>query len=74
MCAFLLRNLLTSFVSLSLGTFEGGQAALNDALGFLKREFGPDGYNIMTNNCNHFSDALCRRLLQRPIPSGNTQS
>lgn len=49
--------------------FEGGQAALNDALAFLKREFGPDGYNIMTNNCNHFSDALCRRLLQRPIPS-----
>ena len=65
---FLLGRSAESSVCIELGLFEGGQSAVNDALASLKSEFGPDGYNIMTNNCNHFSDALCRRLLQRAIP------
>ena len=31
-------------------------------------QFKPDSYNILTKNCNHFSDALVRRLLAKPIP------
>ena len=54
--------------SLDMGTFEGGEPAVNAALSALTPGFGPDGYNIMLSNCNHFSDALCRRLLGVPIP------
>jgi len=54
--------------SVVVGSFDGNATALNDALHSLSKQFGPSGYNIMTQNCNHFSDALCRRLLQLSIP------
>jgi hypothetical protein len=35
----------------------------------LRNEFGPNSYNILTKNCNHFAAALVWSLLRRPIPS-----
>lgn len=54
--------------SITLGTFEGGQGALSRALDELKPFFDPSSYNVITKNCNHFSDALSRQLLDTPIP------
>ena len=31
-------------------------------------KFGPNDYNILQNNCNHFAQALVWNLLQKPIP------
>ena len=56
--------------AIDLGMFEGGAPALSAALSDLRPHFQPDSYNILTRNCNHLSDALCRRLLNgQPIPS-----
>jgi hypothetical protein len=54
--------------SVVIGQFDGNASAVNSALHALSKQFGPDGYNIMTQNCNHFADALCQQLLKRPIP------
>ena len=35
----------------------------------LRSEFGPQNYNILTKNCNHFSNALVWVLLRREVPS-----
>ena len=34
----------------------------------LREEFGPDRYNLIRRNCNHFANALVWRLLRRTIP------
>ena len=34
----------------------------------LRDEFGPDRYNLIRRNCNHFANALVWRLLGRSIP------
>ena len=54
---------------INMGTFPGGHAevqAVVDSLG--DEKFGPDDYNILRNNCNHFAAALCWKLLQKKIP------
>ncbi len=48
-----------------MSAFRGTRA---QAVSDLRPRFGPADYNICTNNCNHLSDALCRRLLGKPIP------
>jgi len=52
-----------------IGFIEDGPRKVSDAISALGRHFGPDAYNIMTNNCNHFANALCMQLLGKPIPS-----
>mmetsp|Transcript_17721 Transcript_17721/g.34367 ORF Transcript_17721/g.34367 Transcript_17721/m.34367 type:complete len:255 (+) Transcript_17721:115-879(+) len=54
--------------SIELGVFEGGSAELQSAISDLREEFGPDKYNLIRRNCNHFSNALVWRLLRRTIP------
>jgi hypothetical protein len=53
---------------IEMGAFDGGQSELNKAISELRDVFGPDDYNIIRKNCNHFSAALCWKLLQRAIP------
>lgn len=55
--------------SLDVGSFEGGSAAFKKVLDDLRSEFGPNNYNILTKNCNHFSNALVWALLRRQVPS-----
>lgn len=55
--------------SILLGSFEGSQADLNRALDEVKEDFGPDDYNLIRKNCNHFANALVWRLLGRSIPA-----
>eukprot|EP00804_Cyclotella_cryptica_P010693 CCRYP_005493-RA/>CCRYP_005493-RA protein AED:0.04 eAED:0.04 QI:548/1/1/1/0.5/0.2/5/2118/209 len=54
--------------SIELGTFEGGSSELNAAISDLREDFGPDRYNLIRRNCNHFANALVWRLLGRSIP------
>ncbi|GMH92228.1 hypothetical protein TL16_g12284, partial [Triparma laevis f. inornata] len=54
--------------SLNMGTFEGSAADIRAAVSDLRDDFGPNSYNILTKNCNHFSDALCLRLLNVNAP------
>ena len=49
--------------AVAVGTFDGGQPRLRECLEKLRPEFAPESYNIVTKNCNHFADALCRELL-----------
>ena len=35
----------------------------------LKEEYKAREYSLVSQNCNHFADELCRRLLNKRIPS-----
>jgi hypothetical protein len=35
----------------------------------LKEKFKANQYNLLCQNCNHFSEALCLQLLGKKIPS-----
>ena len=53
-----------------MGAFEGTQSDVKAAIHALgDADFGPDGYNVLTNNCNHFGDALCRSLVGVGVPT-----
>jgi len=54
--------------SIELGSFDGGSSELNSAISNLREEFGPDRYNLIRRNCNHFANALVWKLLGRTIP------
>lgn len=54
--------------SIELGSFDGGSSELQSAISDLRDEFGPDRYNLIRRNCNHFANALVWRLLNRSIP------
>lgn len=54
--------------SVNMGTVEGGQSAVDDAISRLRGEFGPDRYNLINRNCNSFSDAFCQELTGKGIP------
>mmetsp|Transcript_15982 Transcript_15982/g.24156 ORF Transcript_15982/g.24156 Transcript_15982/m.24156 type:complete len:244 (+) Transcript_15982:67-798(+) len=54
--------------SIELGSFEGGSAEVSSAISDLREDFGPDRYNLIKRNCNHFANALVWRLLRRTIP------
>ena len=34
----------------------------------LQSNFGPDAYNLIHKNCNHFANAFVMKLIGRPIP------
>ncbi|KAL7550734.1 hypothetical protein ACHAWF_013946 [Thalassiosira exigua] len=54
--------------SIELGAFDGGSSELQSAISDLRDDFGPDRYNLIRRNCNHFANALVWRLLGRTIP------
>jgi len=55
--------------SIELGAYEGGSGELRSVISDLRRDFGPYEYNVVTKNCNSFSNALVWSLLGRQIPS-----
>jgi hypothetical protein len=55
-----------------MGTFDGGIQELRRALDILKGHgggFGPEDYNLVRKNCNHFTNALCWELMRKQIPA-----
>jgi hypothetical protein len=53
---------------IDLGSFDGGQAELKKAISVLRDDFGPDDYNLIRKNCNHFANALVRKLMNKAMP------
>lgn len=64
---------------IELGSYEGGTKELNQALDELRSSnnsnnntytggYGPNDYNLIARNCNHFCNALSWKLLRRQIP------
>jgi deubiquitinase DESI2 len=54
---------------LLIGTMDGGSSEIKtfvDALG--DEKFGPNDYHILRNNCNHFANEFCRKLVNKPLP------
>lgn len=54
--------------TIEMGAYDGGQAELQRAISELRDSFGPDDYNLIRKNCNHFANALCWKLLRRTLP------
>jgi hypothetical protein len=56
--------------TIELGSFDGGTQELNKALDEIRHHggFGPNNYNLIRKNCNHFCNALSWQLLRKPIP------
>ena len=55
-----------------MGAFDGGIQELRRALDTLKGHdggFGPEDYNVVRKNCNHFANALCWALMRKSIPA-----
>jgi len=48
---------------LLIGIMDGGQSELKKALDDLRDLFGPNDYNIIKRNCNHFANALVGKLV-----------
>ncbi|KAF4658030.1 hypothetical protein FOL47_008205 [Perkinsus chesapeaki] len=56
-------------IAIDMGRTSLTMRQIDSALDRLRDEFRGDTYNIVKRNCNHFSDALCRAVLGRPLPS-----
>ncbi len=55
--------------SISLGTTLLSIEEILDAIEELKVEYIGCSYNLFTKNCNHFTNDLCLKLMNQPIPS-----
>mmetsp|Transcript_20441 Transcript_20441/g.19660 ORF Transcript_20441/g.19660 Transcript_20441/m.19660 type:complete len:253 (-) Transcript_20441:133-891(-) len=55
--------------TIEMGTFQGGSSELSTIIHDLRSDFGPDKYNLIKQNCNHFANALIWALLGRVIPA-----
>mmetsp|Transcript_10590 Transcript_10590/g.14942 ORF Transcript_10590/g.14942 Transcript_10590/m.14942 type:complete len:277 (-) Transcript_10590:42-872(-) len=55
--------------SIVMGVYGGGSSGLRVILDDLRSDFGPSDYNLLTKNCNTFSNAFVHSLLGRPIPA-----
>lgn len=55
--------------TLALGITKKTQTELNSHLESISKEFNSDNYDLLNNNCNHFSDNIVRFLLGEGIPS-----
>lgn len=57
------------YKAVPLGSARGSREDLQRAMTDIRREFPASGYDLLSRNCNHFSDALSQRLCGQPIPS-----
>ncbi|EDR29738.1 hypothetical protein, conserved [Entamoeba dispar SAW760] len=55
--------------SINMGIFRGNYKDLQYIVDSLRSEFAPGTYNLYNKNCNCFSNTLCLKLVQHPIPT-----
>ena len=55
--------------TIDMGSFEMTQSHFEKIMRQMKREYTARSYNLMSRNCNHFSNAVCMKLLNKPIPA-----
>ncbi|GAA0164507.1 cysteine protease [Lithospermum erythrorhizon] len=51
-----------------LGTIDMTRSEFRSFMENLSNEYHGDSYHLITKNCNHFTDEVCRRLTGKPIP------
>ncbi|KAH7366208.1 hypothetical protein KP509_18G067800 [Ceratopteris richardii] len=54
--------------SILLGTTDLSPMEIYDVMEDLASQYTGDAYNLLTKNCNHFSNDLCMRLTKKPSP------
>eukprot|EP00922_Rhytidocystis_sp_ex-Travisia-forbesii_P072027 GHVS01107446.1.p1 GENE.GHVS01107446.1~~GHVS01107446.1.p1 ORF type:complete len:163 (+),score=44.55 GHVS01107446.1:549-1037(+) len=52
-----------------MGQSEVMLSELPSLLDTLRDRFRPDNYDLLANNCNHFCDSLCERIIHRSLPA-----
>lgn len=52
-----------------MGTFDMTDKEFQELLVDISEEFTGPSYNLITRNCNHFSEEFVKRLVNKPIPS-----
>lgn len=55
--------------SIEIGTTALSRGEINDVIGELSAAYQGASYNLTSKNCNTFSNALCMRLCNAPIPA-----
>ncbi|CAK4093610.1 unnamed protein product [Aphanomyces euteiches] len=55
--------------SIEMGEFEGTYQDAKRIIDDMRSEFQGDHYNLLTRNCNTFSNEACIRLVGQPIPA-----
>uniref|UniRef100_A0A7S4HRD6 PPPDE domain-containing protein n=1 Tax=Vannella robusta TaxID=1487602 RepID=A0A7S4HRD6_9EUKA len=63
------KSVLPLRESILMGEIKTTPQHIADVIDSLKPEFLGTSYQVLTRNCNHFSDALCRQLLGQSIPA-----
>ncbi|KAI7848469.1 PPPDE putative peptidase domain-containing protein [Circinella umbellata] len=54
--------------SISMGYTDLSEDEIGQTLQTISHEFGGTTYNLLTRNCNHFTDELCKRLTGKTPP------
>ncbi|KAL0096508.1 PPPDE putative peptidase domain-containing protein, partial [Phycomyces blakesleeanus] len=54
--------------SIHMGCTELSDEAIGQVLKDLSKEFIGTSYNLLTRNCNHFTETLVQRLVKKPAP------
>lgn len=57
------------YQSIEIGEMQMSKQQALTVLADVKREFPGNSYDLVSRNCNHFSEALCQRLCGRSLPS-----
>ncbi|KAG9299576.1 hypothetical protein G9A89_020747 [Geosiphon pyriformis] len=55
--------------TITMGFAELDKDQIKDIIQELSEEYRGNTYNLLTRNCNHFSNELCRRLIGKSTPS-----
>lgn len=54
--------------SIELGEFRGTSSDIDNIIDDLRQKFKSNSYNLLSQNCNCFSEDFSQRLLGKPIP------
>lgn len=54
--------------SILLGTVEQSPTNIWDVLDEMAAQYTGESYNLLTKNCNHFTNDVCVKLTGRPLP------
>mmetsp|Transcript_115581 Transcript_115581/g.331806 ORF Transcript_115581/g.331806 Transcript_115581/m.331806 type:complete len:355 (-) Transcript_115581:288-1352(-) len=57
------------YQSVEVGTSRASREEIQRCIAELRSEFPASSYDLLARNCNHFSDALCKRLCGQSIPT-----
>lgn len=59
----------TFYQSVDIAPLEKSREEVQRIVTELKKEFSQGSYDLVSRNCNHFSEALCQRVTGKSIPS-----